>query len=125
MRQNNKKAFTLMITTFVIFFIILTIGYYIKFNLNITSKEFHKNLATIRGYWAVWGAKENNANSIYKYYRLNENKQIYSIKAIKNNNTTYKWELDTTNGKSGIEDDDLFHRVLKIDTDKKIEKYEK
>jgi hypothetical protein len=124
MRRNNKKAFTLLITTFVIFFIVLTIGYYIKFNLNIASKEFHKNLATIRGYWAVWGAKEKGANSTYKYYRLGEDKQIYSIKAIKNNNT-YRWELDTTNGKSGIKDDDLFHRGLKIDTNKKITKYER
>ena len=111
-----KKAYILLTTTFVIFFIILSIGSFIKYSTTITSQEFHKDLAKIRGYWAVYGAKELNSSIGYSYYRLGSSDFLYDINATKVNATDYNWSI-TNSSKSGIKDNMIFKRVLTIGTD--------
>ena len=115
MIQKTKKSFVLLMTTFLIFFMLLAIGTFIKYSTNITSKEFHKDLAKIRGYWAVYGAKELNSSFVYPYYRLDSNKTLYDINASKDTNVTvgniYFWTI-INDSSSGIKNNDIFRRDL-------------
>ncbi|MEA2018210.1 MAG: hypothetical protein U9N59_07160 [Campylobacterota bacterium] len=76
-----------------------------------TSREYFKSLATTRGYWGVYGAKELNASVEYKYKSFNNAVDIYTVKATKTVDE-YNWTLDAVNG--GIKKEDIFQRKLKV-----------
>ena len=78
-------------------------------------QEFFKELATLRGYWATFGAKELEKDISYKYYTLDNQKEIYTIDVSKDNDK-YSWKLREIS--SGIQDSELWHRVMEIDNDK-------
>ena len=113
--KNHKKSFILLSTTFIIFFIILSIGFFIKYSTSITSKEFHKDLVKIRGYWAVYGAKESESNMIFTYFDSNLVYKIYDINVTKTTTSTnkYTWDIINTNNTS-IKNDLIFTRVLTV-----------
>ena len=111
-----KKSYILLTTSFIIFFIMLAIVSFIKYSTTITSQEFHKDLAKIRGYWAVYGAKELNSSICYKYYRLQNDNLLYEINGTKINNTEYSWKIINSSN-SGIKDNMVFKRVLKVSSD--------
>jgi hypothetical protein len=107
---NTKRSFILLITAFTIFFIILAISGFIKYNIATTSKEFHKDLATIRGYWALYGARELNTSVVYPYYRLTSGDILYEINVSKSEND-YSWTI-INDGNSGVKNNDIFRRDL-------------
>jgi len=120
--SNAKKAYVLLSTIFIIFFIILSIGSYVKYSTTVTSKEFHKDLAKIRGYWACYGAKELESDMTYKYYRLDSNISLYDIDVTRNPASwlclfyctdNYTWNI-TNASNSGIKNETIFRRILKV-----------
>lgn len=127
MIQNiYKKGYVLLATSVTIILISLAIGSYSRYSTSVTLEEFNKDLATLRGYWAVYGAKELNSSMRYNYYRLTSNNKLYDVDA---NQTTwslarafYDWNLTNTSN-SGIKDDMLFHRTLEVDSNDKISSY--
>lgn len=114
--KNSKKSFILLTTTIVILLITLSIGAYIKYSTTITSQEFHNDLAKIRGYWAVYGAKELDVNLNYKYYRLTNSTLLYEINTTEINSGVYRWTI-VNDINSGIKDNSVFKRVLTIGAD--------
>jgi hypothetical protein len=94
---------------------------YIKYTTTVTTKEFHKDLAKIRGYWAVYGAKELDTNTSYPYYRLQSSDNLYDITVAKSG-TKYSWSI-INDSSSGIKDDDIFKRTLTSSDNEKMESY--
>lgn len=112
-----KKAYILLTTSFILIFISLTIGAYIKFSANITSQEFQKDLATIRGYWAVYGAKELQNAYSFPYHSLDGSRLVYEINATKDGSgasTRYNWAIIQRN--TSISNDDVYRRTLRTHT---------
>ena len=122
-KSNMKKGYILLLTSLVSIFIIMSIGTYYKYTSSISLLEFHKDLAKIRGYWAVYGAKELEAEPVYEYYRFNNNSLIYKIETTKDIRsipiigTIYKAQYDwviTNTQNSGIKNEMLYNRTLKL-----------
>lgn len=107
-----KKAYLLLTTSFIIIFITLTIGAYIKFSTSITSQEFQKDLATIRGYWAIYGAKEKNGNFVAPYYSFDGTHLLYEINASRDVNGIFNWEIIERN--STITNNSVYRRSLEL-----------
>jgi hypothetical protein len=74
MKKNMKQSFVLITTLFTIFFVTLLLGGFSYFSSQTISKDFHKDLATLRGYWATYGAKELNIgiddNITFQYWQI-------------------------------------------------------
>jgi len=125
-KNNMKRGYILLLTSLVSIFIIMSIATYYKYVSTITSLEFHKDLAKIRGYWAVYGAKELETDITYTYYRLSENTFLYKIEAIADidsitvpflgtviTKADFDWNIiDSSN--SGIKDELVHKRTLKL-----------
>ena len=111
--KNSKKSFVLLTTTLIILFISLSIGAYVKYSTTVTLQEFHKDLAKLRGYWAVYGAKEVNASITYPYHKMTNDTNLYSISAIKTG-SIYSWTI-INDANSGIKNENVFRRVLTLD----------
>lgn len=121
--MSNKKAFAIPLIFIVIFLVSLAIGGFIYHYSSTISKEFFKDLAMSRGYWATFGAKEINQDMTYYYRSLDLSQETYNIKVTKNS-LKYNWELIEIN--SGIKNSELWRRTLNIDNeiDKNIVSYE-
>ena len=121
---NTKKGFILLNTSIAIIFMLLLVGTYLRYTTTVTSIEFQKDLAKLRGYWATYGAKEQEDNMIYVYYDSNLRNKIYDIN-VKYTYTTlswpfsgkkdlkFSWELNATNN-SGIDDNLIYTRTLEV-----------
>jgi len=96
----------------VVFFVSMLIGSFMYVTASNTSKEYFKSLVTTRGSWGVYGAKELNATASYRYKSFNNAVDIYTIKAVKDNNK-YSWTMVDING--GIKNEDIFQRILLVD----------
>lgn len=107
-----KKGAVIPITLTVVFLISMLVGSFMLYYAKITSREFHIDLAELRGYWAVYGAKELNVTNVnYNYSTLFSDNQLYRINITKNANS-YNWNI--INLGSGIKDTDLFKRELNV-----------
>jgi hypothetical protein len=127
MSYSLKKSFVLLNTSLVIIFILLLVATYTRYTTMVTSMEFHKDLAKIRGYWGAYGAKELENNIIYIYYDSNLKNKIYEINATyyfestgfpfygKKNIKSYWNIIDTPN--TIIKDNLINKRELRIDND--------
>ena len=115
MNNINKKSFILLNTLFVIIFMMMLLGTYIRYSTTVVSMEFHKDLVKIRGYWAVYGAKESESNMIFTYFDSNLVYKIYDINVTKTTTSTnkYTWDIINTNNTS-IKNDLIFTRVLTV-----------
>lgn len=87
------------------------IGVYISMTSTYVSKEYHRDLAEIRGYWAVYGAKELNLSNIsYDYdgkYSIDVNRTA----------SLYKWHWKLKPNSSGITNEDVYPRELGLADD--------
>ena len=79
------------------------------------SKQYHRDLAEVRGYWGAYGAKELNSSVVYNY-------EYYDINVSKLSDVTWEWNL-TIPISSGIKNKDIYTRVMKIDSNKTITSY--
>lgn len=123
MKNNMTKGYVLLSVMMVSILISLSIAGFMKYSAQITVKEFHKDLAKLRGYWGAYGAKELGSNHDYKYYRLSSPTFLYSIRGKSYPaDGKYKWKIiDDEN--SGIKNNDIFRRTLYSSDGNKMEKY--
>lgn len=108
-----KKAYILLLTSIMILILSLSIGIYVKFSTGLSSQEFHKDLAKMRGYWAVYGAKELNADMNYTYTRLESDIHLYDINAIAGNDNNFSWQI-VNDDNSSIKNDSVYKRTLRL-----------
>ena len=117
-----RKGAVIPITLTVVFLVSMLVGSFMLYYAKIASKEFHRDLAEIRGYWAVYGAKELNITDVnYTYNTLFSSNQLYKINTKKNGNI-FAWNV--INLASGIRDDDLFKRELNVTNNGDIISYQ-
>ena len=107
-----KKAVVMPMVLIITLLMSLLIGAYLKYSSTRISDEYYKNLAEIRGYWGVYGAKELNITS--GQYQYNH----YNIEVKKVTGTTsWEWNLTIPSGKnSGINNSDLYTKKIVVDS---------
>jgi hypothetical protein len=128
--MRQKKAYVLLLTSFVILFMSLSIGVYIKYATASISHEFHKDLAKIRGYWAVYGAKETNSAVGYPYFALKTwshtsvgaDDGVYDINTTVGSDNNFTWQI-TNDANSFIKNDSVYRRTLRIIDSNSTESY--
>ena len=103
-----KNAMVIPVVLVITLLISMLIGTYMMSSSVHISKEFHRDLAEVRGYWGAYGAKELNRDiTTYTYTNYNIN--------ISKNSNAYEWNLTIPNGKtSGIANNDLYVRIITV-----------
>jgi hypothetical protein len=112
---NKKNAYILLLTSTILVIMTFTIGGFVKYTSEVTSLEFHKDLAKLRGYWAAYSVKESNISNTFIYNRLGSADILYHIEATRVNDTNITWSI-TNSTNSGIQDDMVFKRTLVLET---------
>jgi len=110
-----KKAMVMPIILVITLLISILIATYLGGSSVFVSKQYHRDLAEVRGYWGAYGAKELNQTVSYVYnnYEIN----------VEQNISTKNWEWNLTipiGVSSGINNNDIYTRVMKVDSNKKI-----
>ena len=117
-----KNAMVMPTVLMVTLFISILIGtYMMNTSVNI-SREYHRDLAEVRGYWGAYGAKELNVSDIryeYENYNIDVNQS--------GDDYVWEWNLTTPVSKSsGIKNKDLYIRKITLENNdsNKIKSYE-